>query len=86
MSDVAQARMPEVDFFCGTSFAVGELVLSYRDLEHAIRDLSNGNTKGSAVQQKLAAERITKITSQMNTLSSTLVRVSVNHLNRKPRP
>jgi hypothetical protein len=75
----------EVDFYTGTSFAVGELALSYRQLDSAIRDLANGNARGIAVDQKLAAERIQKITGQMNILSSTLVRVSVNHLNRRPR-
>lgn len=73
------------DFYRGTSWAVGEIELGLRVLAAKTRDLKRGNETGSAVDQKLAAEQISKVASQIQILADTLVRVSVSHLNRRPR-
>jgi hypothetical protein len=72
-------------FFAGTGFAIGEIELGLRVLTAKLRDLKQGNATGSAVQQKLAAEKISTVAGQMKMLADTLVRVSISHLNRRPR-
>jgi hypothetical protein len=80
------AKQQEPTFFTGTSFAVGEIELGLRVLAAKTRDLKRGNETGSAVDQKLAAEAISKLAGQIAVLADTLVRVSCAHLNRRPRP
>lgn len=75
----------ETTFFTGTRFAVDEIELGLRVLTAKARDLKQGNDVGSAIQQKLAAEAISKVSSQIHALSETLVRVSISHINRRPR-
>lgn len=76
----------QTTFYTGTSFAVGEIELGLKVLSAKVRDLKNGNESGSAIQQKLASEQIAKVSSQINALAETLVRVSISHINRRPRP
>lgn len=73
------------EFYRGTSWAVQEIELGLRVLAAKTRDLKRGNETGSAVDQKLAAEQISKLAGQIAVLADTLVRVSVSHLNRRPR-
>lgn len=73
------------EFYRGTGFAVGEIELGLRVLTAKIRDLKQGNEQGSAVQQKLAAEKISEVSGQIKALADTLVRVTISHLNRRPR-
>ena len=73
-------------FFTGTRFAVDEIELGLKVLNAKARDLKSGNDIGSAVQQKLAAEAISKIAGQLQALADTLTRVSIAHINRRPRP
>lgn len=87
MNSLAPKQGPEQPtFFTGTSFAVGEIELGLKVLGTKVRDLKNGNDAGSAVQQKIAAEQISKVAGQIQILADTLVRVSVSHINRRPRP
>lgn len=87
MSTAAQKTQaePEATFYSGTSFAVGEIELGLSVLAAKVRNLKQGNTTGSAVQQKLASEDISKVAGQIKILADTLVRVSVAHLNRRQR-
>jgi predicted nucleic acid-binding protein len=73
------------DFFTGTSFAVEEILLGMNVLQAKVRNLKQGNDTGSAVQQKLAAEEAAKIAGQIQSLADVIVRVTISHLNRKPR-
>lgn len=81
-----QAAVPPVDFFQGTSFAVNEIELGLKVLSAKVRDLKQGNAAGAAVQQKLASEAIAKTAGQIQMLGELLARVSINHINRRPRP
>lgn len=81
-----QTAAPPVDFFQGTSFAVGEIELGLKVLAAKVRDLKQGNAAGSAVQQKLSAEAIAKTAGQIQVLGELLARVSISHINRRPRP
>jgi hypothetical protein len=85
MTDHAPEPM-QPTFFTGTRFAVDEIELGLRVLTAKARDLKQGNDVGSAAQQKLAAEQISKISGQIKALADTLVRVSISHINRRPRP
>ncbi len=80
-----QTTAPEPDFFSGTSFAVNEIELSLQALTTKVRDLKQGNKTGSAVQQKLASEAIAKAAGQIQVLGELLARVSISHINRRPR-
>lgn len=84
----APAKQPaaqEPDFYTGTSFAVHEIELSLQDLTEKVRLLKQGNAIGSAVQQKLSAEAIAKTAGQIHMLGELLARVSIGHINRRPR-
>lgn len=85
-SPAAKPAEQAPDFYTGTSFAVGEIELGLRVLTAKVRDLKRGNTTGSAVQQKLASEKISETAGQIKMLADTLTRVSISHLNRRPRP
>jgi hypothetical protein len=74
------------DFFTGTSFAVDEILLGMSVLQAKVRNLKQGNDTGSAVQQKLAAEDISKVAGQIQSLADVITRVTITHLNRRPRP
>jgi hypothetical protein len=76
----------ERGFYAGTGFAVTEILLSMNDLQREVRRLKQGNVSGSAVQQKLAAEDISRIAGQIKTMADTIARVTIAHLNRRPRP
>lgn len=82
----APAVKQQPTFFTGTSFAVAEIELGLKVLAAKARDLKNGNETGSAVQQKLASEAISKLAGQIQALADTLTRVSIAHINRRPRP
>jgi hypothetical protein len=73
------------NFYTGTGFAVTEILLSMNDLQAKLANLRQGNKTGSAVQQKLAAEDISRIAGQIKTMADTIARVTIAHLNRKPR-
>lgn len=76
----------EPDFYTGTSFAVEEILLGMNVLQAKVRNLKQGNDTGSAVQQKLAAEDVSKIAGQIKMMADTVARVTISHLNRRPRP
>ena len=75
----------EPDVFFGTSFIVGELELGLAVLSRKVRDLKSGNERGSAVDQKLAAEQLAKTAGQMQCLADVVTRITLNYINRKPR-
>lgn len=75
----------EPDIYFGTSFIVGELELGLNVLSRKVRDLKSGNERGSAIDQKLAAEQLSKTAGQMQCLADVITRVTINHINRKPR-
>ncbi|WP_029581991.1 hypothetical protein [Bradyrhizobium sp. URHD0069] len=75
----------EPDFFTGTSFAVSEIVLGLKVLQAKVRNLTQGNDAGSSVQQKLAAEEISKVSGQIKMMADLITRVTVAHLARRPR-
>lgn len=84
----ATAKQPaaqEPDFFTGTSFAVNEIELGLKVLAAKVRDLKRGNETGRAVDQKLASEAIAKTAGQIQVLGDLLARVSISHINRRPR-
>lgn len=73
------------DFFYGTLFAVDEIVLGTSVLTAKVKSLKQGNQSKSVVQQKLAAEEISKVAGQIKMLADLLARISVEHANRRPR-
>lgn len=84
----APAKQPtqrEPSFFSGTSFAVEEIILGMNVLQAKIRNLKQGNTTGSAVQQKLAAEDVSKISGQIKMMADMIARVTIAHINRRRR-
>lgn len=81
-----QAAAPEPTFFTGSSFAVVEIELSLQQLTEKVRSLKQGNTAGSAVQQKLASEDISKIATQIKAMADVITRTTLAHINRRPRP
>ena len=72
-------KVREVDFFVGCSFACGEIELSVAQLKTWSDSLTVGNKIRSAVQQKLAAEEVSKIAGQVRALADVLVRMSAKH-------
>lgn len=76
----------EPDFFTGTSFLVDEILLGMNVLQTKVRGLKQGNVARSAVQQKLQAEEVSKIAGQIGSMADTITRVTISHLNRRPRP
>ncbi|MCS3690906.1 hypothetical protein ABIF26_006409 [Bradyrhizobium elkanii] len=85
VGDHADEPVQEPNFYTGTSFAVSEIVLCAADMQAKIINLAQGNKTGSAVQQKLAAEDISKIAGQIKAMADTISRVTIAHLNRRPR-
>lgn len=73
-------------FFYGAGFAVDEIELGARVLAAKVRELKQGNAVGSAVQQKLVAESISKISGEIKALADVVARVTIAHINRRPRP
>lgn len=71
--------------FAGCGFAITEIILSMADLTAKVNSLRQGNSAGSAVQQKLAAEEVSKIARQIQTMADTISRVTIAHLNRRSR-
>lgn len=78
-------RLPP-PFFTGTGFLVGEIELGVSVLGAKVRALQEGNRHCAAVTQKLSAEEISKIAGQIKMMADTLSRVTIQHINRKPRP
>lgn len=64
---------------------IGNQAWSYT-LTAKVRDLKRGNETGRAVDQKLASEAIAKTAGQIQVLGDLLARVSISHINRRPRP
>lgn len=83
----APAPQPEQepDFFTGTSFAVDEILLGMSVLQTKVRNLKQANDSGSAVGQKLASEEVSKIAGQITMMADVITRVSLSHINRRPR-
>lgn len=75
----------EPDIYYGTSFIVDEIELGLAVLSRKVRDLKSGNQRGSAIDQKLASEQLAKTAGQMKCLADVVTRVTLNHINRKPR-
>jgi hypothetical protein len=86
MSAPAAKQEPDPNFYTGTGFAVTEILLSMNDLQAKLANLRQGNKTGSAVQQKLAAEDISRVAGQIKTMADTIARVTISHLARRPRP
>lgn len=76
----------EPDVFLGTGFLVEEIVLGLNILNRKVRDLQQGNGAQSAVQQKLMAEDVAKVAGQIKNMADTVARVTIAHINRRPRP
>ena len=81
-----QTAAQEPDFFTGTRFACDEIDIALHILAAKVRELKRGNETGRAVDQKLAAEAIAKTAGQIQVLGDLLARVSISHINRRPRP
>jgi len=84
----APAKMQNADepsIFRGTGFACTEIILSMEQLSAKVKALRQANRSGSAVDQKLAAEAVSKISRQIQTMADTISRVTIDHINRKPR-
>lgn len=64
---------------------MSEVELSLQQLVDKVRSLKQGNTTGSAVQQKLASEDISKIASQIKAMADVITRTTLGHINRRPR-
>jgi hypothetical protein len=73
------------DFFLGTSFAVDEILLGMNVLTAKVKALKEGNTNKASVTQKLQAESVAKTAGQIQLLADMLARVTIAHINRKPR-
>lgn len=73
------------DFFLGTSFAVDEILLGLNVLTAKAKALKEGNEHKAAVTQKLQAEAVSKIAGQIQLLADMLARVTIAHVNRRPR-
>jgi uncharacterized protein YecA (UPF0149 family) len=76
---------PLPDFYLGTSFAVDEIALGLNVLMTKVRTLKEGNANKAAVTQKMAAEEVAKLASQIQLLADMLARVTIAHINRRPR-
>ncbi len=85
MSAVEQQPEQEPSIFRGTGFACTEIVLSLQELTAIVGNLRKANSSGSAVDQKLAAEAVSRHARQIQTMADTISRVTVNHLNRSAR-
>ena len=75
----------EPDFYTGCTFAVDEIELGLNVLIRKVRDLYQANQAGRAVDQKLASEAISKISGQVQVLADVITRVTIAHINRRPR-
>ncbi len=73
------------DFYTGARIFVADLDLGQRVLAAKVRALKQGNASGSAVQQKLAAEQISKVAGELQNIADALSRMTVSHLNRRAR-
>jgi hypothetical protein len=76
---------PEANHFIGVGMLVVEIEACILKLVDDLDNLKQGQKAHSAVQQKLAGDEISKTSGQIKTLSDCLVRVSCNHINRRPR-
>lgn len=74
-----------VNFFLGTSFAVDQLAIDHEGLRAQLKLLREAHSAQDAVGMKLAAEGAARILGQMQGLANVLARVSVEHINRRPR-
>lgn len=86
MNAPAAKHTEQERFFYGSGFAIEEIELGARVLAAKARELKQGNAVGSAVQQKLVAESISKISGEIKALADVVARVSIAHINRRPRP
>lgn len=85
----APAPKPDTDqepsFFHGSGYLVDEIILGLSVLQAKVRNLKQGNATWSAVQQKLAAEDVSKVSGQITMMADTVARVTISHLNRRAR-
>jgi hypothetical protein len=80
-----QPAKQEPTFFTGTGFAVEDILLGLNVLTAKARNLKQANDTGSSVQQKLAAEEVSKIAGQIKAMADTISRVTITYLNRRAR-
>lgn len=74
---------PSIYYGCG--FAVTEIEASLAFLSLAAADLAKANRMGRAVDQKLASEAVSKHAKQIVAMAETITRVTIAHVNRKPK-
>lgn len=88
----ATSHTPETDaprpvnFFLGTSFAVDQLAIDNEGLRSQLKLLRDAHSANDAVGMKLAAEGAGRLLGQMQGMAGVVARVSVEHINRRPRP
>jgi len=73
-------------FFVGTFYSVKQIESDTGDLKIRCAALLSAHGSESAVGLKLAAEGIAKLAGQIQSLADHLAKVSIAHVNRRPRP
>lgn len=74
------------DFYSNTGWMISEIVLAHQILGRKIKDLRAANDARAGVNQKLAAEEVSRLAEQLKVCADIIVRKSSENLNRSPRP
>ena len=70
----------------GCSFCVLEIEQAHAVLGASIKTLRENFDEQKAVNVKLAAENVAKVSGQIGALSNSVATTFTTHLNRRPRP
>lgn len=76
----------EPDFFIGLPLVTDEIELGLNVLTAKVRALRLAQAGKHAVSMKIEAENIAKVSNQINMLAAQVVRTTLRHINRRPRP
>lgn len=83
ISEVEQAP----DWFTGISVPVAQMVDDYtNELRPRLQRLRTAHEAKNASAMKLAAEDLAKFLGGMSSVSDSIARAAITHLNRRPRP
>lgn len=77
---------PEASFFTGVGFCVDQIAIDIEGpLRTHFRSLRMAHAAKDIAGMKLAAESLSRISGQIQGLSGTVVRVSIDRMKRRPR-
>ena len=74
------------DFYSNTGWMISEIVLAHQILARKIKDLRAANDAKAGVNQKLAAEEVSRLAEQLKACADIIVRKTAEHLNRRAVP